>query len=408
MVLRRLVRRFSIPLDGIRDMADRYAAGNFDISPHLGTDLQFAEVAETLTNMASGLKKRIEILVRQRNEQKAILSGMVEAVIVLNPSLEIVEANPAAAELMRIAPGEAKGRSLIDLLRNPELLTFARETLETDNTRETEILLSGDPPRYLQVHAGFIGRFERLVLVLHDITTLKTLERIRQDFVANVSHELKTPITSIKGFIETLKEGAASTDPTTTRRFLDIVEKQSERMEAIIEDLLSLSRLERTEGRALSMTRFDLRPVIESATALAADNAMKSAVTVALSIPESLSVIGNPSLIVQAVVNLLDNAVKFSRPGGRVTVDVHVIDGFVEITVRDEGIGITAKELPRIFERFYRVDRARSRELGGTGLGLAIVKHIALVHGGEVLAESTIGVGSTFILKLPNSRRPQG
>ncbi len=407
-----LTRRSSMPLSEIQEIARRYARGNFDTSPELGMNFQFPEIAEAFGTMAAGLKKRMDVLVRQRNEQQAILVGMVEAVIVLNPSLEIVEANPAAAALMQVPPEEAKGRILIDLLRNPDLHTFAQATLSSGETREAEILLSGDPPRYLQVHGSFIRRptvagtgplsedHARLVLVLHDITTLKTLERIRKDFVANVSHELKTPITSIKGFIETLKEGAAA-DPATAARFLTIVEKQTERMEAIIEDLLSLSRLEQGRGRPLAMERFDVESVCASSIDLVSDKAAKRGVKVRLSVPEGLSIRGNQSLIEQAILNLLDNAVKYSRDGGTVGLEVRAIGGCVEISVKDQGIGIPAKELPRIFERFYRVDRARSRELGGTGLGLAIVKHIALAHGGEVLVESTIGVGSTFTLKLP-------
>jgi len=408
----RVVRRFEIPLRGIHDIATRFAEGNFEVSPYLGLDFRFPEIADALARMGEGLKGKMEILTRQRNEQKAILLGMVEAVIVLNPSLEVVEVNPAAADLMGVRPDQAKGRSLIDLIRNPDLHTFARATLESRETREAEILLSGDRPRYLQIHGSFIHRqagphpplggdsTDRLVLVLHDITDLKNLERIRKDFVANVSHELKTPITSIKGFIETLKDGAVA-EPATAARFLDIIEKQTERMEAIIEDLLSLSRLEQSDGRLPSSAQFELQQVLLSAAELVADSAAKRGVKVVIDDDSPIFASGNQSLIEQAILNLLDNAVKFSRTGGCVHIDAGREEDFIRIAVRDEGIGIPAKELPRIFERFYRVDRARSRELGGTGLGLAIVKHIAIAHGGEVLVESTHGVGSTFIIRIP-------
>lgn len=411
-VLYRLVRRIEEPFKGIRRIASRYAEGDFDVSPHLGLNFEYPEISDALVAMAEGLKHKMEVLVRQRNEQKAILAGMVEAVIVLDSNLEIVEANPAAAKLMNVAPETAKGRSLIDLVRNPELHTFARQTLDSGQTRESTIQLSGEPMRHIEVHGTFIrsqpapmglqagGPSERLVLVLHDITKLKNLERIRRDFVANVSHELKTPITSIKGFIETLKEGAAS-DPVTAARFLDIMEKQTERMEAIIEDLLSLSRLEQSEGRPLATVRFALRPVLQSAMELVSEAARKRAVEVELSADEALELDGSPSLIEQAILNLLDNAVKFSPSRGRVELHADCASNSIRITVRDHGIGIPAKEHPRIFERFYRVDRARSRELGGTGLGLAIVKHIALAHGGEILVDSTPGDGSVFTLVVP-------
>lgn len=409
----RMVHRFEVGLAGIRSVAARFAEGDFNFSPRLSLNHEFPEVSETLEQMAEGLKEKVQVLTRQRNEQKAIFLGMIEAVIVLDANLEIIEVNPAAARLMGVSVKQAKGRSLIDLIRNPEFHTFARETLGRGETRETSIRLSGPPPRYLQAYGTFIRRRpvqdglnlgdteERLVLVLHDITKLKNLERIRKDFVANVSHELKTPITSIKGFIETLKEG--DTDPQTTSRFLGIIGKQTERMEAIIEDLLSLSRLEQIEGRPLITDRFALRPVLDTAVELVTDQAAKKGIEIHITSDNEVMLDGNPSLVEQAVLNLVDNAVKYSSPGHRVFVEASSEEESVKIIVRDEGIGIPAKELPRIFERFYRVDRARSRELGGTGLGLAIVKHIALAHRGEVLVESTPGVGSVFTLKLPGA-----
>jgi len=226
---------------------------------------------------------------------------------------------------------------------------------------------------------------------------------MRRDFVANVSHELKTPVTSIQGFVETLREGAVR-DPAKSERFLEIVARQSDRLNAIIEDLLSLSRIER-EGEAgrVERVRTDLGPVLKDAVADCASKASSRKVEVRLDWPGPRWVMGNARLLRQALGNLLDNAIKYSESGGVVAVGVANDEEWVRVEVTDHGPGIAPDQLPRIFERFYRVDKGRSRELGGTGLGLAIVKHIAQVHGGRVTVESEPGRGSRFTLHLPSA-----
>jgi two-component system phosphate regulon sensor histidine kinase PhoR len=224
---------------------------------------------------------------------------------------------------------------------------------------------------------------------------------MRRDFVANVSHELRTPITSIQGFVETLREGAAR-DPAMAERFLGIVARQAERLGAIIDDLLCLSRIEQeAEKSQVEMTEVKVAPVLAAAAADTEALAGRHRIRIEVVCPEELSARMNAPLIEQAVGNLLNNAVKYSPAGSRVVVEATRDDGGVAIIVRDTGCGIPGDHLPRIFERFYRVDKARSRKLGGTGLGLAIVKHIAQAHGGSVTVESTVGQGSTFTLHLP-------
>jgi two-component system phosphate regulon sensor histidine kinase PhoR len=240
-------------------------------------------------------------------------------------------------------------------------------------------------------------------VVLNEVTEIKKLENIRRDFVANVSHELRTPITSIKGFVETLIDGAIH-QPEEAERFLQIVARQADRLNAIIEDLLSLSRLETDVERGeVELQQVDLQPVLEAAVQTCAPQADEKRMRLVLAWEGDLAARANPRLIEQALVNLIGNAIKYSPAGQEVRVSAAATGRTVQLQVSDQGAGIDKRHLPRLFERFYRVDKARSRELGGTGLGLAIVKHIALAHGGMVSVESEPGQGSTFVISLPRA-----
>jgi two-component system phosphate regulon sensor histidine kinase PhoR len=316
----------------------------------------------------------------------------------------VISLNKAAAELLE-SNDAAIGRSLQEVIRNVDLRRFVGESLVASHPIESDIVLHGKPDRVLQAHGTSLrdatGRGIGAVIVLNDITNFRRLENIRKDFVANVSHELKTPITSIKGFVETLLDGAIS-DPNDSQRFLRIIAKQADRLHAIIEDLLSLSKIEQCEDAGdIELQESSLHEVLESAIYACQPQATERNIDIRLTCDEHLTARINAPLLDQAVVNLLDNAVKYSEPGGRVDVSASAVNGEVTISVVDTGCGIPADELPRIFERFYRVDKARSRKLGGTGLGLAIAKHIVNVHHGRVTVESTVGKGSTFSIKLP-------
>jgi two-component system phosphate regulon sensor histidine kinase PhoR len=243
-----------------------------------------------------------------------------------------------------------------------------------------------------------------VLLVLNDVTRLRKLENVRRDFVANVSHEIKTPIAAIQGFVETLREGAME-NKEDSERFLEIIQKHVRRLNAIIEDLLSLSRIEEEEGnQEIVLSQGRVRDVLSTAVQVSQVKATPTNIRMTLSCREDLMAEINPPLLEQAVVNLLDNAIKYSENGSTVRVEAKRSDEEIIISVRDEGCGIEKRHIPRLFERFYRVDKARSRKLGGTGLGLAIVKHVTQAHGGHVTVESTPGKGSVFNLHLPESR----
>jgi two-component system phosphate regulon sensor histidine kinase PhoR len=276
-------------------------------------------------------------------------------------------------------------------------------TLNNQQPAETEIRLFTDTENYFQVHGTTLaaGGETGAVIVLRDMTRMRRLEDVRRDFVANVSHELKTPVTSIKGFVETLLDGAIQ-EPEQARRFLEIIAKHTDRLNAIIEDLLSLSRLEEdSDRRRISFQRERLLPILKAAAELAKVKADEKKISITISCDEQQAAKVNSILLEQAVLNLIDNAIKYSEPGDEIKVAAWQQDNTVLISVEDRGSGIATEHLERIFERFYVVDKGRSRKLGGTGLGLAIVKHIAQVHGGSVTVKSALGKGSTFTIHLP-------
>jgi two-component system phosphate regulon sensor histidine kinase PhoR len=330
---------------------------------------------------------------------------MVEAVLAVDAEENLVRLNDAARRLFFREGGDPVGRSLPEATRNPDLLRFVRAALAADEPVSADLTLREEDERFLQGHATPLrdaagGRIGALV-VLHDVTQIRRLENVRRDFVANVSHELKTPVTSIQGFVETLRDGALD-DSHTARRFLEIVARHADRLNAIIEDLLSLSRLESdAERHEIALAPGAIRPVLAAALLTCANKAAERNIAIELQCDEGLRANINAALLEQAIVNLLDNAVKYSKDGALVKLEGLEVEGEAVIRVADQGCGISKEHLPRIFERFYRVDKARSRDLGGTGLGLAIVKHIVNAHGGRVAVKSGVNQGSEFSVQLP-------
>ncbi len=400
-----VTRRISNRIDEIKNGAERFARGDLSYKVP-STDMhEFASLADSLNRMAAELDDKVRTINRQRNEQQAILAGMSEGVLAVDLEEHVISLNRAAATLLA-ATAPAEGRSLPEVARNSELEHLVSTVLETGDDVEGEVQMELDGPRTLEVRGAPLrdsaGAQIGAVVVLNDITRLRRLENMRRDFVANVSHELKTPVTSIKGFVETLREGALD-EPEQAHRFLDIVARQVDRLNAIIDDLLSLARIEQEAGEArVDLAEARVCDVLSCAISACEPKAAARSISITLACEPALTVRMNPALVEQAVINLVDNAVKYSEPGAQVTVHSERSGGEVLISVSDTGIGIERKHLPRLFERFYRADKARSRSLGGTGLGLAIVKHIAQAHGGSVEVDSTPGKGSTFTIHIPS------
>jgi two-component system phosphate regulon sensor histidine kinase PhoR len=344
---------------------------------------------------------------RQRNEIKAVLSSMVEGVIAVDMEERVISMNHAAARMFGCDPAEAQGRSIQEVVRNTVLQQFVKNALSSQEAVEKEIVLSSDRDRFLNGHGTLLrdaeGKQIGALIVLNDVTRLLRLEKIRREFVANVSHEIKTPITAIKGFVETLRDGAVE-NHEDAERFLEIISKHVDRLEAIIEDLLSLSRIEQeAEREKVVLDEGRIKDVLETAVQICEAGAMAKKIEVELSCAKEMVANLDPQLLEQAIVNLIDNAIKYSNDGGTVRVEALQRENEIIISVHDQGCGIEKKHLPRLFERFYRVDMARSRQMGGTGLGLAIVKHISQAHGGRVAVESIPGKGSTFSIHLPKA-----
>jgi two-component system, OmpR family, phosphate regulon sensor histidine kinase PhoR len=400
-----VARRISRPLEEMKRGAQRFARGELDSPLSVDGSDEIGALAEALNEMALQLDDRIRTITRQHNEQEAVLASMVEGVLAVDLDERILRINQAAAQLLGVESTAVQGRRLQEVIRKADVQRFVAETLASQQSREGEIALRGTDERFLQAHGtmlhGAEGRQIGALVVLNDITRLRRLEGVRREFVANVSHELKTPITAIKGFIETLLDGALH-DPEDARRFLDIIHRQAERLNAIIDDLLALSRIEQEEEKkSIPLHKGPVEEVLRAAVQSCTVQGSAKGIAIDLHCEPQLLARLNPPLLEQALVNLIDNAIKYSDSSGRVLVEARATVADVRIAVRDWGTGIPREHLNRIFERFYRVDKARSRKQGGTGLGLAIVKHIVQAHGGRVEVISAPRQGSTFTIYLP-------
>lgn len=399
-----LAARIARPLQALRVTAEQYASGDLAQRPPLSDIEEVAALAEAMKTMARQLDERIQLLSQERAESEAVLSSMIEGVLAVNKAECLIRLNRAAAQLIGAVPGQATGRDLREVVRHPVLQEFVLAALASDAPIEKDMLLYAPDERHVAAHGTALrdaaGTRIGALVVLNDVTRIRRLENIQREFVGNVSHELKTPITAIQGFVETLL-GGEQHRPEDVRRFLEIVSRHTERLNSIIEDLLSLSRIEQEESDSLERESADLRDIATAAIPLCRAHFSDKDIAIENRCTEPMPAQVNTRLIEQALVNLLNNAVKFS-PTGRLVVIEGVREGAGwRLSVRDQGCGIAAEHLPRLFERFYRVDKARSRQSGGTGLGLAIVKHIAVAHGGRVGVESQPGQGSTFWLWLP-------
>ncbi len=363
------------------------------------------------------MKQKVNADIMQGKELEAVFSALDEAIVVIDINTVVKKINTAALNFFNSDKDAVLGKPLIELIDNRKLNNLVTETLLKKSAQKKKVFMkeqlhSKDKfenhkftsrDLYFQVTTSYLETDAHdilIILALHDITQLETLERIRKDFVANVSHELKTPVTSILGFVETLKNGAINNKEDTIE-FLDIVQTQSQRLDAIIRDLLSLSTLESYENTDVETEDLLFSEVVSSVRKICNKKIEKKGMIFLKSFPDDFTLRANSLLLEQALVNLIDNSVKYCPPGSTITIKGTRFPDYSLIRIADNGPGIPGKDIPRVFERFYTVDKARSRELGGTGLGLAIVKHIILAHKGQISLNSGEGKGVDFIIRLP-------
>ncbi len=347
----------------------------------------------------------MQTIIRQRNEIEAVLSSMTEGVIAVNSDENIISVNQTAARMFHKQPSELLNRSVQETVRNPDFQRFVRISLLDENPREEDIFFHLKGELLLNTRSAPLkntgGERIGILIILNDVTRIRHLENMRRDFAANVSHEIKTPLTAIKGFTETLMAGALN-NTEEAARFVGIIENHTNRLIAIIEDLMKLSVIEQNAGdKKIALTESRILPLLSSAIQICSQNADEKKIRILCSCDRNLTARVNAALMEQAFVNLLDNAIKYSEPGGSIEIEAVKNDSEVAVAFIDHGIGIGREHLSRLFERFYRVDPSRSRKLGGTGLGLAIVKHIVIANAGKVTVESTPGKGSRFVIHIP-------
>ncbi len=398
-------RRISNPLEQIIIGVEKFADGELHARLPDPPTREMSKLASALNKMAAQIDEKMETITQQRNQQKAVFESMAEGVIAVDRGEKVISINTAAARLLGSVKKSMTGQQVDKIITNTQLKNMILGCLKSNQRQEAEIVLKHPEEQYVKVQASTLkaenGDTIGALLVLNDVTRLRHLESGRREFVANVSHEIRTPLTSIKGFVEALQEGAIS-EPDNARKFLDIIARQTNRLSTILEDLLTLSRLEREgEHDEISFNKEKIKPILEEALQICEPKAEKKNAKIHVECDPDLRARLNAPLVEEALINLIDNAIKYSPDGRSIWLSAEKSDGEMLIRVKDEGNGIAREHLPRIFERFYRVDKARSRKMGGTGLGLAIVKHIALVHGGRVEVDSDTGKGSTFTIHLP-------
>jgi len=395
-------RSFSSRVERLQSFSRRVAEGDFRPIDADRSGDALEVLAVSLNDTAARLDGAIRTLTEERNLSSAILGSMVEGVAVVNSGERLLFANQGFAEILELDNPPQSGRSLVEVVRQTELLEAVRAVLKGEPRVEAEIVTGTLRQRFFAVTVASVSPMETsgAVIVLHDITDLRRLERVRRDFVANVSHEFKTPLTAIQGFAETLLAGAMD-DPRNRIRFLQIILEHSRRLARLTDDLLELSKMD-ADRLDLELDRLSVSQFVQSCLETAQRPATEKNLRVSANLKGSLpDIAADRRRLAEVLQNLLDNAIQYTPSGGQIVVSASSDGDQVTFTVSDTGIGIPRTDQPRIFERFYRVDVARSREVGGTGLGLSIAKHLVEAHGGRIWVESEVGQGSKFHFTVP-------
>ena len=403
-----IARQIETKLEDFRQSVESFSKGNLRQKVQVHGISEFEELSEAMNSMAQKLDTRYKMVLEERNEKNAILGSMGEGVITVDHNNRITGINEAAQKFVKARiKGPVLDEKYDTVLRDRSLIQFIEKSLKS--TEPIESIWTFNNINFIQAHGTTLkssrGKVMGALIVLSDVTKLKRLESMRKDFVANVSHELKTPVTVISGFVETLLDGGVK-DSKQSRNFLEKIASHTERIQQIIDDLLMLSGLERSDDEeAVILTRQPIKPIISSALEMCQLKNKDQNLKFEFNCSEKIESKVNGDLFEVAVLNLLDNAAKYSEPGQTIKIDVDQKVTRLHIAVRDEGCGIPEEDQSRVFERFYRVHKGRSRKIGGTGLGLAILKHIITTHNGEVKLKSELGIGSEFKIILPNKNK---
>jgi two-component system, OmpR family, phosphate regulon sensor histidine kinase PhoR len=403
--------RLTRPVIEMESVARRMSEGDFAVHAPVRSPDEIGVLGRALNGLAGRLREKVRDLEEEQAKARAILESMVEGVIAVDGHDHIVVMNERARTIFGLGAVPAEGKPFLEVIRNVDLHRIFHESRSgrPGAVVARELRLSTPVERMVGVHAAplrLAGDDVGVVMVLHDVTELRRLEQVRTEFVANVSHELRTPLTAIHGYLETLLGGALE-EPEHARQFLEIAFRHTERLGRLVNDLTDLSNIELGKV-TLRLEPTPLADVVESVLTIIRPRATSGRVALAVDLPSDLPPVrADRDRLAQVLINLVDNGVKYTPPGGQVTVTARgAVPGLVEVRVADTGVGIPPTDLPRVTERFYRVDRARSRELGGTGLGLAIVKHLVLAHGGDLAIESQPARGTVVRFSLPAVPRP--
>ncbi|MEL7565970.1 MAG: phosphate regulon sensor histidine kinase PhoR [Dehalobacterium sp.] len=401
----KLANGLTEPIQRISIGARRIAEGDFTTRIFTGTRDEIEELGSAINEMTKTLQQHIEEISQEKSRLENILYTMASGVIMLDQYGLVRIVNPAAEEIFGISTLTAEGKHNLEVIRHFGLNQEIEKCITQEKIIDYEFSIRFPEERVLQCYVAPVYRDKRIAgitLVFHDITNLRKVEQMRADFVANASHELRTPLTVIKGYVETLLNGALD-DREVSEKFVSIIDQEAERLKRLVDELLTLSQLESNPQEATQQP-VDIIEIIKLVRDEMRPRFMEREMTVKMDLPEDILLVkANHDKVKQVLVNLLDNGVKYTPQGGSISISLLDLDSKIKIMVKDTGIGIPQKYLPRIFERFYRVDKARSRQMGGFGLGLSIVKHIVENMGGTIGVESVVGKGSTFWFTLPKA-----